>query len=261
MKKFAYLLSVAGHALVLLIILDARFPITIRPESQRVVVVSLAEPPLHLAAARLEGPRQSGGSGKAVQGAGSGGGGTGTGTRGSAGAASRSSGLSFPARSKLDLTPGAAGDFRLAPVGKSPEPWALPIGPGRPPGLQRFSPGSFRPGTVPGGDGGPGGVFLLPFDIRERAVADWTEAVLSRIERNWIIPASGRLGFSGRVQITLTIERQGGQRSLVVDDATVPEPLTRAALHAVQASLPLPPIPENVAGDALSFTFVFAYNG
>ena len=137
------------------------------------------------------------------------------------GAASRSI---LPLTAAGQLQPEKSGPpvhFRLAPVGRSPEPGLVPIGPGRPPGLQRFTPGSFRPGTAPGGDAGPGGVFLLPFDIRERAVADWTEAVLSRIERNWIIPASGRLAFSGRVQITLTIERQGGQRSLVVDDASV----------------------------------------
>ncbi len=63
------------------------------------------------------------------------------------------------------------------------------------------------------------------------------------------------------MQITLTIERQGNQRTLVIDDSSVPEPLTLAALHAVQASLPLPPIPENVAGQSLAFTFIFSYNG
>jgi TonB family protein len=113
-------------------------------------------------------------------------------------------------------------------------------------------------GAAPGGDGG---VFLLPFAISEKAVADWTETVLARIERNWSIPASGRLAFSGRVQITLTVERQGSDRSLVIDDSSVPAPLTQAALHAVQASLPLPPLPENVAAESLAFTFVFAYNG
>lgn len=259
MKKLGYLLSIAGHALALLVILNARFPITIQPSPPKVVAVSLAEPPPRFAVARPNGQRLNGKTGTGTPGRGQGGGGGGSGK--SAGAAPISSGLSFPAPQQLDLARAAGGDFRLAPVGKNPEPWAVPIGPGRPAGLQRFRPGDFRPGTAPGGGGGPDGVFLLPFDIHERAVADWSEAVLSRVERNWIIPASGRLGFSGRVQITLVIERQGGQRSLVVDDATVPEPLTLAALHAVQASLPLPPIPENVAGDDLAFTFVFAYNG
>jgi TonB family protein len=102
---------------------------------------------------------------------------------------------------------------------------------------------------------------MLPFDARERVVADWIEAVLARIERNWILPASARLSFAGRVEIALTIEKQGRQRARVIDDASVPEPLTRAALQAVEASLPLPPLPENVAGETFAFTFVFVYNG
>lgn len=260
-KKFCYLLSIAGHVLALLIILNARFPITIRPGPPRVVVVTITEPPLHLAEAPRERPQRSGQAEAAAPGHGPFGG-TMDAVRGkSATAAPRGGGLAFPAPLKLDLAPGTTGDFRLAPVGRSPEPWALPIGPAQSPRPLRNGAYAYRPEAFPSGAGGPGGVFLLPFDIRERAVADWAGSVLSRIERNWFIPASGRLAFSGRVQITLTIERQGRQRSLVIDDATVPEPLTQAALHAVQASLPLPPIPENVAGDVLAFTFVFAYNG
>lgn len=164
----------------------------------------------------------------------------------------------FPAPAQFSLAPGARGDFRLGPAGRSPEPWAMPMGAGPAPGLLRYRANAYRPGAAPGGDGG---VFLLPFAMREKVVADWTETVMVRIERNWTIPASGRLAFSGRVQITLTVERKGGESSLVIDDSNVPEPLTLAALHAIQASLPLPPLPENVAGESFAFTFVFAYNG
>ena len=263
MKKFCYLLSIAGHALLLLVILNTRFLVTIRPGPPRVVVVAIAEPPLDLASAG-PGWRLRGGEATATSlGAGKSGSNAGTGRWAAAGAAPRESGLTFPAQAKFSLAQETRGDFRLAPVGKSPEPWAIPIGPGPGPAprLLRYQANAYRPGAVPGRDGGPGSVFLLPFDIREKAVAAWTGTVMDRIERNWIIPASARLAFAGRVQITLTIERQGGERSLVIDDSTVPEPLTLAALHAVQASLPLPPLPENVAAESLSFTFVFAYNG
>jgi outer membrane biosynthesis protein TonB len=104
-------------------------------------------------------------------------------------------------------------------------------------------------------------VFLLPFDVRERVVADWTAAAIDRIERNWIIPASARIAFAGRVQITLTVERQGRRHALVIDDSTLPEPLTLAALRALESSLPLPPLPDNVAGELFTFTLVFKYNG
>jgi hypothetical protein len=262
MKKFCYLLSLAGHVLLLLIILNTRFPITIRPDLPRVVSVSIAEPPSPRYAEASPGwPRRGGAARVTAQGRGESRGKPGAEGRKSPGAAPPSGGLTFPERMKFDLVQAAAGDFHLAPVGRNPEPWAIPIGPGQPPRTIRYSAGVFRPGDAPGGRGGPGGVVLLPFDIREKAVADWTEAVLSRIERNWFIPASGRLAFAGRVQITLTIERQGHQNALVIDDANVPEPLTQAALQAVQASLPLPPIPENVAGENLALTFVFSYNG
>jgi hypothetical protein len=261
MKKFCYLLSIAAHVLVLLIVLNTRFPITIRPGPPRVVVVSIAEPP----PPRFEGARraslQRGGKAMAEEpGRGPGGAAAERGRGEGVGTAPAIGGLAFPPQAKLGLTPGRTGDFRLAPVGRSPEPWALPIVPAPAPRIRRDSAYALRPAGVPGGAGGPGSVFLLPFDAREKVVADWVENVMARIARNWIIPASGRLAFPGRVQITLTIEPQGGQRSLVIDDANVPEPLTQAALHAIQASLPLPPIPENVSADSLAFTFVFAYN-
>ena len=260
MKRFCYLLSIAGHALALLIILSARFAVTIQPEpsrkgtpaiqpgQSREIVVSIAEPPPAYTAKAVPA--------KAPQGARAF-----TAAPGGGGSVFSGSGRSFAQAGEFSLRTSTPGSFRLAPVGKSPEPWAVPIGPGRTPGLQRFNPGTFHPGSLPGGAGGSGGVFLMPFDIGESAVAAWTEAALARIERNWLVPISARLAFSGRVRITLTIEKNGRQRALAMDDTTLPEPLSRSALHAVQASLPLPPLPENVAGETFAFTLVFVYNG
>ncbi len=260
MKRSCYLLSIVIHALLLLVILNSRFTITIHREPARVVTVRVMEPP----------PPYF--SGDAPQRTSAGGGSTitiGTNTAkksapgGAKGADVRSlssrGGRPFPAAGAFSLQSHPSGTFRLAPVGKAPDPWAVPLGPLPTSRLQGHRPDTFRPAT--GGDNDSSGTVLLPFDIREKGVADWANAVLARIERNWIIPTSGRLAFSGRVQITLTIERQGSRRSLVIDDSSVPQALTLAALHAVQASLPLPPIPENVAGESLAFTFVFSYNG
>jgi hypothetical protein len=263
MRRLGYSLSLAGHALLLLIILNTRFQVTFQPEPARVVAVRIAEPPLPFFpdTAAVEIPPGSI-SPTAVSG--------GAGTRAASGMTRGAS--AWPPSAGPDLTlPGAgefnlknqasAGTFRLAPVGKSPEPWAIPSAPGPSPRPLRYRLNALRPGAAPGTTGGPGVVFLLPFDIRERMVADWTAAALDRIERNWIIPASARLAFAGRVQITLTIERQGGRRALVIDDSTLPEPLTLAALHAIEASLPLPPLPDPVAGELFTFTLVFNYNG
>ncbi|MCU0236798.1 MAG: TonB C-terminal domain-containing protein [Acidobacteria bacterium] len=259
MKKLCFLLSILAHALAWVIIWNARFTVTIHREPARVVTVRIAEPPPPFIAngrppqaASVHGSPPLAGGGNA---------GATAGMRGGASSATGTSGRARPfvGAGGFSLTSHAGGDFRLAPVGKSPDPWAVPLGPAPSSRLLGHRPQTFRPAT--GGDGANGGTLLLPFDIREKAVADWARSVLARIERNWIIPASGRLAFSGRVQITLTIERQGQRRALVIDDSTVPETLTLAALHAVQSSLPFPPLPENVAGTTLALTFVFSYNG
>ena len=263
MKKLCFLLSIAAHVLAWILVAHARFPFTIHPEPPRMTTVRIAEPPLPYI---VGDPAPPGTPGHGTPAAADGGAGTkadpGMMQGVSSGPRRSSHTLPLPGTGGFSLNSRAsAGTFRLAPVGKSPDPWAVPIGPGPAPRPLRLGANAYRPGSAPGGGGGKEGVFLLPFDIREKAVADWTGAVLSRIERNWSIPALGRLAFSGRVQITLTIERDGRRSSLVIDDSDVPETLTLAALHAVQASLPFPPLPENVAGTTLAFTFVFSYNG
>jgi len=260
MKRLGYLLSIAGHALLLLVILHSEFRITIQPEPPRVVVVAIAEPPLP-----YYGPQGVPGGKSQATGAPAGSVASGASAIWPIGTdADRSpsrDALSLPAAGAFSLRSSPPGSFRLAPVGKSPDPWALPQGPGPAPRSLRYHANAYRPGAAASAAGPANGVFMLPFDVRERVVADWIEAVLARIERNWILPASARLSFAGRVEIALTIERQGRQSVHVIDDASVPEPLTRAALQAVEASLPLPPLPENVAGETFAFTFVFVYNG
>lgn len=263
MRKLGYLLSILGHAALLLAILAAEFKITIQPEPPRVVTVAIAEPPLPYyngggvpaGAPSGEGaPPASGESGAVGE----------TGRGAAAGpAVPGSASASSPAR-RFSLRSSPEGDFRLAPVGKTPDPWAVPIGPVAPSRPLRLSANAYSPMAArsgSGGSGASGGVFLLPFDIREEAVAEWTASVLARIERNWIVPASARFAFSGRVQVTLTIERSGCSRALAVEPSSLPEPLSQAALQAVQVSLPFPALPENIAGETFAFTFVFVYNG
>jgi len=260
MKKLGYLLSLAGHALLLLVILNARFLVTIHREPARVVTVRIVEPPPPYYSGDSPQRTPAGAGPPTAVGANAAENSAPGGAKGAnVGSVSSSGDRPFPAAGAFSLQSSPAGTFRLAPVGKAPDPWAVPLGAIQASRLQGYRPDTFRPTT--GGDNAGGGTVLLPFDIREKGVADWANAVLARIERNWIIPTAGRLAFSGRVQITLTIERQGSRRSLVIDDSSVPQALTLAALHAVQASLPLPPIPENVAGESLAFTFVFSYNG
>lgn len=259
MKKFCYLLSIAGHALALLIALSADFPITVVPAPPRVVTVTIAEPPLPFPVNGFPAKAAEDGSFPSMIAC--------EGAPFPRGAKNRTNTASrgaprFPAMGGFSLKGAAPGSFRLAPVGKSPDPWAVPIGPALSPQGTGLLGGAFpSPIASPGRAETAGSVFLLPFDIREKATAGWTAAVLERIERHWIVSMSARVAFTGRVQITLTIGKDGNRRALVVDDSTLPASLTRAALQAVEASLPLPPLPATIAGESFAFTFVFDHNG
>lgn len=100
----------------------------------------------------------------------------------------------------------------------------------------------------------------MPFNIQDKETARWTQSVLARIEENWIIPTMTRVGFSGRVEITLTIEHSGKPLSLVVARSSSREALDRAALDAMKASLPFPPLPQNLSAGTYVFHFAFTYN-
>ncbi len=169
--------------------------------------------------------------------------------------------LPFTVPSTLSLKETPADMFRLAPANSGPALALRPIGPCGSLKWENIRPQPIAPASAWPGSTAPGGVFLIPFDIKERAIAAWTEAVLARIERNWTIPPMGRLAFAGQVRITLTIEKNGESRALAVADSSLPEAMSQAALQAVKASLPLPRLPENVAGREFAFTFVFIYNG
>lgn len=263
MKKFCYLLSIVGHALVILFVLNADFPITIVPQPVRVIAIEVSGPtppffaPGSMAKAAGNGrvpstpPGGAGGKNTAATPAG--------GSGESAVKGANGSPFTIPLTFSLKEAP--ADMFTLAPANRGPGLALRPVGPGGPLPMGKYSASVYNPGVMMDGAAGPGGGILIPFDIKEKTVAAWTETVLDRIERNWIIPVSARLAFSGQVQVTLTIEKNGSPQALVMDDPSLPEAVAQSALHAVKASLPLPPLPENVAGQAFAFTFVFIYNG
>ncbi|HUA86553.1 MAG TPA: TonB family protein [Bryobacteraceae bacterium] len=86
--------------------------------------------------------------------------------------------------------------------------------------------------------------------------------VLMAVRRNWlaIIPESARMGRRGRVLIQFAIDRQGGVPKLVIAEGTGMESLDRAAVAAISASYPFPPLPTEYKGDEIRLQLAFAYN-
>ena len=87
--------------------------------------------------------------------------------------------------------------------------------------------------------------------------------ILNSVRRNWfaVIPESARLGLEkGRVALQFSISRQGDVPKLVISSSARSQPLDRASVAGVSASLPFPPLPADFQGDEIRVQFVFLYN-
>lgn len=86
--------------------------------------------------------------------------------------------------------------------------------------------------------------------------------VLTAVRRNWlsIIPESARMGRRGRVLIQFAIDRSGGVPKLVIAEGAGTDALDRAAVSAISASYPFPPLPADYKGDQIRVQLAFAYN-
>jgi TonB family protein len=86
--------------------------------------------------------------------------------------------------------------------------------------------------------------------------------VLMAVRRNWlaILPESARNGRRGRVVVQFAIDRTGGVPKVVIAEGTGADALDRAAVAAISASVPLPPLPAEYKGDQIKLQFAFSYN-
>jgi len=86
--------------------------------------------------------------------------------------------------------------------------------------------------------------------------------VLTAVRRNWmaILPESARLGRRGRVLVQFAIDRNGAVPKLVIAEGAGTDALDRAAVAAISASYPFPPLPADYKGDQIRLQLAFAYN-
>jgi TonB family protein len=86
--------------------------------------------------------------------------------------------------------------------------------------------------------------------------------VVFNVKRNWysMIPESARLGEKGRVGIVFEILKDGSVPQLRLVASSGSDPLDRAALAAIKASIPFPPLPQEFTGQHLVLQFIFLYN-
>lgn len=98
----------------------------------------------------------------------------------------------------------------------------------------------------------PQGVDFRPYLIQ----------VLAAVRRNWfaVYPAAARAGLRGQVALEFKIVKQGTVAKVVFSGQSGSKPLDEAAVAAISASNPLPPLPREFKGDSIVLEMTFLYN-
>jgi protein TonB len=154
-------------------------------------------------------------------------------------------------------------------------PPAVPSGPGgervggqaqtalaRPPSPP--APSIFRqPGAGGGGlRGGRGGVEgePIPLDTPEPKYQDYFNKIREKIKANWIYPReAGDRGLQGELLLEFHIAKDGRLAFLELRNSSGAEILDRFAMNAVRLAQPFPPVPDDIAKQALSINGLFKY--
>ncbi len=103
---------------------------------------------------------------------------------------------------------------------------------------------------------------IILSDTRGVDFGPYLARVVWNVRRNWyaVIPVTARLGQKGRVAIVFEILKDGSVPELRLVASSGSEPLDRAAVAAIRASNPFPPLPEEFTGEHLVLQFMFLYN-
>jgi TonB family protein len=103
---------------------------------------------------------------------------------------------------------------------------------------------------------------IILSDTRGVDFGPYLSRIVYIVRRNWysVIPESARLGEKGRVGIVFEILKDGSVPQLRLVASSGSDPLDRAALAGIRASIPFPPLPEEFTGNHLVLQFIFLYN-
>lgn len=116
--------------------------------------------------------------------------------------------------------------------------------------------------SLPRSPGNTGSNIEILNDPRGVDFEPYLVQVLAAVRRNWavLIPESVRMGQRGRVAIQVAVATNGEIPKLVISSSSGLEPLDRAAVGAITASDPFPPLPREFTGNELRLQFNFLYN-
>jgi TonB family protein len=86
--------------------------------------------------------------------------------------------------------------------------------------------------------------------------------VLQAVRTNWfaVFPEAARLGMRGQVVVEFSVSKEGSVVKVVFNGQSGAKALDQAAVAAISASNPLPPLPKEFKGDRIVLQMSFMYN-
>jgi TonB family protein len=86
--------------------------------------------------------------------------------------------------------------------------------------------------------------------------------ILQTIKRNWlaVYPEAARLGTRGEVVLLFRIVKEGTVAKVSFSTESGAKALDQAAVAAISASNPLPPLPREFKGNQIVLRMTFKYN-
>lgn len=122
-----------------------------------------------------------------------------------------------------------------------------------------------KPGTGGGGLGSGEGQGTqsgvgIGLGSGEGKIDSWyVRQVEKRVAQNWLKTSLGQLGRQVRAVVTFRIQPDGQITDISLDESSRQAAVDRAALRAIQASNPLPPLPYEFRRRTVTFQAVFEY--
>ncbi|HEY1340180.1 MAG TPA: energy transducer TonB [Bryobacteraceae bacterium] len=124
-------------------------------------------------------------------------------------------------------------------------------------------PGGYGPGiNLPPSPGVQGSSLELKSDAMGVDFRPYLIQILTAVRRNWmaVMPESVKLGQRGKVAVLFSIDRHGTVTKANYAQQSGARALDQAAIAAISASNPFPPLPTDFKGDRIVLQLNFAYN-
>ena len=116
--------------------------------------------------------------------------------------------------------------------------------------------------NLPPSPGAQGSALELKSDPMGVDFRPYLSQILATIRRNWyaVMPQSVKLGARGKVGLLFAITKTGNVSKVTWAFQSGAEALDKAAVAAISASNPFPPLPADYKGDRVVLQLNFAYN-